>query len=291
MAQIVAGLACSHAPSIAHAYDHQMTEQAGWKPLFSGFQRAHEWLMEQKPDVLVVIYNDHIDQYFYDAWPTFAIGIADQFPISDEGMGARAFPPVPGQEELARHIAAELVGSGIDLAASLRMLLDHGFLSPMPLLDKQWQVPVVPLTINVVLKPLPSPKRCAEFGEAVGRAIRSFPEDLRVAVMGTGGLSHQLTGRNCGQVFPRWDRKFMKLLEESPEKLNGYSMDDFARLGGEHSVEIVQWIAMRAALPRKASAEFRFYYPYGMMGYGILAFSVPEKRTRAKAGKAPRKKK
>jgi catalytic LigB subunit of aromatic ring-opening dioxygenase len=289
VAQIVAGLACSHAPSIAHAYDHQMTEQAGWKPLFAGFQRAHEWLMEQKPDVLVVIYNDHIDQYFYDAWPTFSIGIANQFPISDEGMGPRAFPPVPGQEELARHIATELVGSGVDLAASLRMLLDHGFLSPMPLLDKQWKVPVVPLTINVVLKPLPSPRRCAEFGAALGHAIRSFPEDLRVAVMGTGGLSHQLTGRNCGQVFPEWDRKFMKLLEESPEKLNAYSMEDFARLGGEHSVEIVQWIAMRAALPRRATAEFRFYYPYGMMGYGILAFSIPDNGKRAKAVNPPRK--
>lgn len=275
MAQIVAGLACSHAPSIAHAYDHNLTEQAAWKPLFDGFQRAHEWLMAQNPDVLVVIYNDHVDHYFYDAWPTFSIGIANKFPISDEGMGARAFPPVPGHEPLCRHIATKLVDSGVDVAASLRMMLDHGFLSPMPLLDKQWRVPVVPLTINVVLKPLPSPTRCRQFGAAIGEAIRSFPEDLRVAVMGTGGLSHQLTGENCGQVFPEWDREFMKLLEETPEKLNQYSMDDFARLGGEHSVEIVQWIAMRAALPREAAAQFRFYYPYGMMGYAILAFAVP----------------
>lgn len=275
MAQIVAGLACSHAPSIAHAYDHNLTEQRAWKPLFDGFQRAHEWLMAQNPDVLVVVYNDHIDQYFYDAWPTFSIGIAEQFPISDEGMGARAFPPVPGHEPLSRYIADRLVGSGFDLSSSLRMMLDHGFLSPMPLLDKQWQVPVVPLTINVVLKPLPSPRRCREFGAALGEAIRSFPEPLRVAVMGTGGLSHQLTGENCGRVTPEWDRKFMQLLEDSPEQLNEYTMDDFARLGGEHSVEIVQWIAMRAALPRDAAAQFRFYYPYGMMGYAILAFGVP----------------
>ena len=277
MAEIIAGLGCSHAPSIAHAYDHQLTQALGWKPLFDAFAQSHRWLMGQKPDVIVVIYNDHVDQYFYDAWPTFSIGIADEFEIPDEGMGPRPFPPVPGHQALARHIAAELVEQGFDLAASHRMLLDHGFLSPMPLLDEGWKVPVVPMTINVVVEPLPSPKRCSQMGAAVGRAIRSFPGKLRVAVMGTGGLSHQLTGPDCGRVTPQWDRKFMDLVEKSPAKLNSYRMSDFARLGGEHSVEVVQWMAMRAALPSNAKTELRFYYPHGMMGYGILGFRVPQK--------------
>jgi aromatic ring-opening dioxygenase catalytic subunit (LigB family) len=156
------------------------------------------------------------------------------------------------------------------------MSLDHGFLSPMPLLDEGWKIPVVPLTINVVLPPLPSPKRCWQMGEAVGRAIRSFPQDLRVVVFGTGGLSHQLTGSNCGRVTPEWDRKFMDLIERSPQDLHSYTMDDFARLGGEHSVEVVQWMAMRAALPANARIEHKVYYPFGMMGYGLMAFRVPE---------------
>lgn len=278
MAKIIAGVGCSHAPSIAHAYDHKLTQEPAWKPLFDAFAGSHRWLMSFNPDALVVIYNDHIDQYFYDAWPTFSIGIADQYQIPDEGFGARDFPPVPGHEVLGRHIATELVEQGFDLAVSHRMFLDHGFLSPMPLLDEGWKLPVVPMTINVVVKPLPSPRRCWALGAALGKAIQSFPGKLRVAIMGTGGLSHQLTGPNCGRVSPAWDRKFMRLVETSPRKLTSYSMDDFARLGGDHSVEIVQWIAMRAALPTSAKAELRFYYPHGMMGYGIVGFRVPDKR-------------
>ena len=136
MARIVAGLGCSHAPSIAHAYDHQLTEDPPWKPLFTAFARARQWLLAQNPDALVVIYNDHVDQYFFDAWPTFAIGVADQYHIADEGWGPRAFPPVPGHSGLAQHLAAQVVEAGFDLVASQQMVVDHGFLSPLPLLDQ-----------------------------------------------------------------------------------------------------------------------------------------------------------
>lgn len=276
MARIVAGLGCSHAPSIAHAYDHALTNDPGWQPLFRAFEKSQQWLEAFKPEALVVIYNDHVDQYFYDAWPTFSIGVAEQYDIPDEGLGARAFPPVPGHSKLATHIAKHMVEDGFDLTASHRMSLDHGFLSPMPLLDEGWKIPVVPITINVVLEPLPSPRRCWQMGEAVGRAIRSFPEDLRVIVFGTGGLSHTLTGPNCGRVAAEWDRKFMDLIETAPQELNSYTMADFARLGGEHSVEVVQWMAMRAALPANSRVERRFYYPFGMMGYGIIGFRAPD---------------
>jgi hypothetical protein len=278
VAQIIAGIGCSHAPSIAHAYDHQLVEEPHWKPLFSAFARARQWLLDQQPDALVVIYNDHVDQYFFDAWPTFTVGVADTYQIADEGWGPRAFPPVPGYSALARHVAARLVEDGFDLAASQRMVLDHGFLSPMPLLDQvgqEWKIPVVPMTINVVQPPLPTPKRCWALGEAVARAIDSFPTSLRVIVIGTGGLSHQLTGSTFGTVYPEWDRKFLQLLEEDPRQLAAYSMEDFARLGGEHSIEVVQWLAMRASLPAAAELELRFYYPYGLMGYGIAGFRVP----------------
>ncbi len=277
MARVVAGIGCSHAPSIAHAYDHRLTEDPPWRPLFSAFARARQWLLEQKPDALVVIYNDHVDQYFFDAWPTFTIGVAEEYQIADEGWGPRAFPPVPGHDALARHLAARLIEDGFDLAASQRMVLDHGFLSPMPLLDQvghEWKIPVVPMTINVVQPPLPTPKRCWALGEALARAISDFPEDLRVAVVGTGGLSHQLTGPTFGLIYPEWDRKFLQLLEETPQELTSYSIADFARLGGEHSIEVVQWIAMRAALPSDAKTDLRFYYPYGLMGYGIAGFRV-----------------
>jgi aromatic ring-opening dioxygenase catalytic subunit (LigB family) len=272
MAKVVAGLGCSHAPSIAHAYDAGASRDPGMTPLFDAFAQAARWLAERRPDALVVIYNDHVDNYFFDAWPTFAIGIADDFQIADEGWGPRHFAAVPGHRALARHIAAQLLGRGIDLMTSHRMELDHGFLSPMPMVDEGWRVPVVPMTINVVLDPLPTPARCWTLGAAVGAAIESYPEDLRVAVIGTGGLSHQLTGPDFGKVFAHWDREFLTLLDHAPQSLVRYTMADFAHLGGEHSIEVVQWLAMRAALPEPSRMEFKYYYPFGLMGYAIAAF-------------------
>jgi hypothetical protein len=171
-----------------------------------------------------------------------------------------------------QHLAAQLLDGGFDLMTSHRMELDHGFLSPMPMIDEGWRVPVVPMTINVVLDPLPAPARCWALGEAVGTAIKSYSKDLRVAVIGTGGLSHQLTGPDFGKVFAEWDREFLALLDRAPSNLARYTMADFARLGGEHSIEVVQWLAMRAALPERSRMEFNYYYPFGLMGYAIAAF-------------------
>lgn len=274
MATIVAGLGCSHAPSIAHAYDSGASNEPGWRPLFEAFGRARRWLAQRRPDALVVIYNDHVDNFSFDAWPTFAMGIADQYGIADEGFGPRRFPPVPGHSALARHLAAELLAGGFDLVTARRMELDHGFLSPMPLIDEDWRTPVVPVAINVVFDPLPTPARCWNLGKAIGAAIGSYPGELRVAVIGTGGLSHQLTGAGFGRVFAEWDREFLDLLDREPRRLAGYTMADFARLGGEHSVEVVQWLAMRAALPEPSRMAFKYYYPFGLMGYGVAGFDT-----------------
>lgn len=273
MAEIVAGLGCSHAPSIAHVYDHRKTGEPEWQPLFRAFAHAEKWLLDLRPDALICIYNDHIDQFFLDAWPTFSIGTGQSFAVADEGWSPRPFAPVPGHPALARHLAAELLRLGIDLTVAHRQVLDHGILSPLPVIDSGWAIPVVPLGINVVWDPLPTPARCAGLGRALAEAISTYDPTARIAVVGTGGLSHQLTGPDFGVVRPEWDREFLRLLEEDPEKLTTYSMADFARLGGEHSVEIVQWIAMRSAMPERSRVKFCFYYPHQIMGYAVMGFS------------------
>lgn len=278
MAKVVAGLSCSHAPSIAHVYDSNRTRDEGWQPLFDAMEKARQWLSDQRPDALVVIYNDHIDQFFLDAWPTFTIGTGESFPIADEGWGPRDFPPVPGSPELARHIAAEMIADGVDLSVCHEQVVDHGILSPLPLIDRDWVFPIIPMAVNVIFDPRPSPERCWQFGAALGKAVESFPDDLRVAVIGTGGLSHHLTGSTFGQIDPEWDLEFMRLMEHEPEKLRTYSLDDFAALGGEHSVEVVQWMAMRAAVGADASTDFRLYYPYQIMGYGGMGFVASTQR-------------
>lgn len=276
MAEIVAGLGCSHAPSIAHVYDGRKTGEPEWKPLFDAFDHAEEWLLSLDLDAMICIYNDHIDQYFLDSWPQFAIGTGESFAIADEGWSPRPFPPVPGHPRLAQHLATELVAGGVDVAVAYEQVVDHGILSPLPVIDHDWAVPIVPIAVNVIWDPRPSPARCWEVGKALGAAIASFDSDARVAVIGTGGLSHQLTGPNFGVIRPDWDREFLRLIEEEPEKLTSYSLDDFAARGGEHSVEIVQWMAMRAALPEQTRVKFAYYYPYQIMGYGVVGF-VPTK--------------
>jgi len=278
MAEIVAGLGCSHAPSIAHAYDGRKTEAPEWKPLFDAFDRAEQWLLSLKPDALVCIYNDHVDQYWLDAWPQFAIGVGEQFDIADEGWTPRKFPPVPGHPALANHIAEQLVANGVDIAVSYRQVVDHGILSPLPVIDANWAVPIVPIEVNVIFDPRPSPARCWEVGAQIGAAIRSFDRDARVAVIGTGGLSHQLTGPNFGRICPEWDREFLRLISESPDRLRDYSLDDFARLGGDHSVEVVQWMAMRAAIHPDSKVRFTYYYPFQLMGYAIIGFEPPARQ-------------
>lgn len=274
MAEVVAGFACSHAPSIAHVYDRAKTEEDGWQPLFDGMEQGRQWLASHRPDVLVVIYNDHIDQFFLDAWPTFSIGTGERFAIADEGWGPRDFPAVPGDPALARHLADGLVHRGVDVTVCHEQVVDHGILSPLPLIDRDWAYPIIPIAFNVIFDPRPSPARCWEFGAALRAAIEDYPGDLRVAVVGTGGLSHHLTGSTFGQVDPGWDLEFLQMIEERPEKLTDFTLDDFAARGGEHSVEVVQWMAMRSAVGVDAEATFKLYYPYQIMGYGAMGFAA-----------------
>lgn len=272
MGTVVAGLSCSHAPSIAHAYDHNKTAEEGWKPLFDAMAKARDWLAAHRPDALVIIYNDHIDQYFLDAWPTFTIGIGAEFSIADEGWGPRAFPPVPGVPDLARHVATELVDRHVDVSVSHEQVVDHGILAPLPLIDKDWAFPIIPMAVNVIFDPRPSPRRCWELGQTLREAIATYPDDIRVAVVGTGGLSHHLTGPSFGQIDPDWDLEFLRLIEDEPAKLTEFTLADFAERGGAESVEIVQWMAMRAAVGADAIPDFRFYYPFQIMGYGAAGF-------------------
>lgn len=275
MAKIVGGLGCSHAPSIAHIYDIRKTREPDWKPLFDAFDRAQEWLMSLGADALVVIYNDHVDQFPLGSWPQFAIGVGQEFAIADEGYSPRDFPPVPGHPDLAMHIATELVAAGVDISVAYEQVVDHGILSPLPVINEGWALPIVPIEFNVIFDPRPSPARCWQVGKELAKAIDSFDPEFKVAVVGTGGLSHQLTTADFGRVVPEWDRTFMDLIQNDPEELINYTTDDFARLGGDHSVEVVQWMAMRAALPEGTTPAFEFYYPREIMGYGIVGFNTP----------------
>lgn len=273
MARIVGGLACSHAPSIAHSYDRKLQKDPMWAPLYAGWEPAKAWLAQLQPDLMVMIYNDHMNRFFFDAYPTFALGASDRYPQADEGWGTRDFPDFPGHARFSWHLAQSLIEDEFDPTICQEMTVDHGILSILPLLtDTPWPAPIVPIAANVIQHPLPTPRRFYKLGQAIRRAIENYPEDMKVLVVSTGGMSHQLHGSRFGFLNPEWDNEFMDKLESDPVALTELSHHDYMERGGAESVEIIMWLAMRAALGDKVRRVCRHYYAPMLTGYGLVVF-------------------
>lgn len=281
MARIIGGLGSPHAPSIGAAIDRGQTQDPAWKPLFDGFLPMRAWLAAHQPDVLIVFYNDHFSSLFLDNWPTFAISVAALHRIADEGWGARPLPAVPGDSALAWHLAHRLVEDEFDLAVSHDLPLDHGCLTPLSALwdwQPHWPVRVVPIQVNVLQFPLPTARRCFRLGRAVRAAVKAYAPDLKVAVLGTGGLSHQLGGERFGFINPQWDAEFLDRLESDPESLTMLRHQDYIERGGTDGIEEIMWLCMRGALAPRVRRIHRNYYHATLTGYGqiVLEDEVPD---------------
>ena len=274
MARVVGGIGSSHAPSLGRAWDSGLQQDPQWAPVFDGYLPAQRWLDARRPDLLVVFYNDHMNRFFFDAFPTFALGVADVHPQADEGWGKRDLPDLSGHPEFAWHLARSLMEDEFDPTICQDMSLDHGILSVLPVLGANaMATPVVPIAVNVIQHPLPTARRLFRLGAAVRRAVESFPHDLRVVIMGTGGLSHQLHGERFGFVNEAWDNEFMDLLETQPETLAALGHQDWMLRGGTEGVEMIIWLAMRSALGEKVRRVHRNYATPTRTGYGLLALA------------------
>jgi protocatechuate 4,5-dioxygenase beta chain len=247
------------------AFDKGKNEDPDWKPLFKGYEPVARWLAEKKPDVLFFCFNDHATTFFFDHYPTFALGVSDEYRIADEGLGPRKIPPLKGHAALSRHIARSLIDDEFDLTIFQDLPLDHGLHSPLTMMwpsKPDWPARVVPLVVNVVQQPLPKPMRCFKLGRALRKAIESYPEDLRVAMVGTGGLSHQMIGDRAGFNNEKWDLEFLELIAADPERLAKMSVEDFIRLGGNEGAEVIMWLIMRGALaPNVRKIHQNYYLP------------------------------
>ena len=273
MARLIGGIGCSHAPSIAHSYDRGQQRDEMWAPLYTGFEPAKNWLSRVKPDLMIVLYNDHMNRFFFDAYPSFALGVADTYPQADEGWGRRDLPDLPGHRGFAWHLAQSLVEDEFDPTLCQEMAVDHGIFSILPLLaDPPWPAPIVPIAANVILHPIPTPRRFFRLGEAIRRAVESYPAPSRVLVMATGGMSHQLHGPRFGFVNPQWDNEFLDRLESDPQSLISLTHTDYMERGGAESVEIVMWLSMRAAMGERVRRVYRHYYAPMLTGYGLVVF-------------------
>jgi gallate dioxygenase len=275
MATIVGGIASSHTPTIGFALDTRKQGEPAWAPIFAGYEPVQRWLADKQPDVLLVIYNDHITSFFLDHYSQFALGVGDRYWPADEGGGARRLPPVDGHPRLAQHIANGLVADEFDLSYFQGKGLDHGCFSPLSALwphEPAWPGAIVPLQVGVLEFPIPSARRCFNLGKSLRKAIETYPEDLKVAIVGTGGLSHQVHGERCGFNNTPWDMEFLELLETNPEALTKLTIAQYAERGGVEGAEVVMWLIMRGALSRKVKKLHQSYYLPSMTAIATVIY-------------------
>ena len=275
MARIIGGIACSHTPTIGFAHDKATADDPVWGPIINAFAPVKGWLKAQKPDVAIVVYNDHVTSFFFDHYSTFALGIGERFDVADEGGGPRDLPAASGHPALAAHIGHSLAADEFDLSFFQDRALDHGAFSPLSVLCDHadgWPFPIVPLQVGVLQAPSPTARRCWKLGQALRRAIESYPEDLRVAIIATGGLSHQVHGERCGFNNTEWDARFLELITNDPVRLTDMTLAELATVGGYESAEVVMWLVMRGALSANVVKKHQAYYLPSMTGIATLVF-------------------
>ena len=291
MATIVGGIATSHTPTIGFALDAKKQQDPVWAPIFAGYEPVRKWLADKKPDVLFFVYNDHITSFFFDHYSHFALGVGEKYWVADEGGGARPLPVIKGHPALARHVANGLAADEFDLSFFQEKGLDHGCFSPLSLLwphEKEWPGAIVPLQVGVLQLPIPSARRCFKLGRSLRKAIESFPEDIKVAIVGTGGLSHQIQGERAGFNNTPWDMEFLDLLEKNPEKLTELTIADYATKGGMEGSEVIMWLVMRGALAPKVKKLHQAYYLPSMTPIATVIFENDSTETDAESPAAYR---
>jgi gallate dioxygenase len=275
MARIVGAIATSHTPTIGFAFDKKKQDDPVWAPIFEAYKPIQAWLAAKKPDVLFFIFNDHVTSFFFDHYSAFTLGIGDSYAVADEGGGPRDLPPVPGHPALAAHLGAALMADEFDMSFFQHKPLDHGCFSPLSMMlphEPAWPAAIVPLQVGVLQFPIPTARRCYKLGQALRRGIESFPDDIAVAIVATGGLSHQVHGERAGFNNPEWDREFMDLFEEQPEKLLDMTHAEYATRGGFEGAEIIMWLIMRGAMTDRIQRLHRTYYLPSMTGIATAIY-------------------
>ena len=269
MAHISASVYTSHVPAIGATIDMGKTAEPYWQPLFKGYEFSKQWMKDNQPDVIFLVYNDHATAFSLDMIPTFAIGTAAQYTPADEGWGPRPVPIVQGHPELASHIAQSVIQQDFDLTIVNKMDVDHGLTVPLSLMCGQpeaWPCPVIPFAVNVVQYPVPSGQRCFNLGKAIAKAVKSFDADLNIQIWGTGGMSHQLQGPRAGLINKDFDNAFLDQLIADPAALAQKPHIDYVREAGSEGIELVMWLIARGAMSdvnegkARPKVAHRFYH-------------------------------
>ncbi len=274
MARIIGGLTTSHIPAVGNAIANNMQDDPYWKGFFDGYPPVRKWLDKHKPDVAIMIYNDHGLAFFLDQMPTFAIGACHEYHNADEGWGLPVMEPYPGDAALSWHIIEGMVEDEFDITSCQELPIDHGFTVPMQLFwpDRGPDMPrVIGVSANTVQHPIPTLKRALDFGKSMRRAILAYPEDIKVVVLGTGGLSHQLDGERAGHINKEFDQMCMEKIVNDPEALTKISRRELVEKAGAQGTEFLMWLMMRGALGDNVKALHQNYtIPISNTGAGTM---------------------
>ncbi len=177
-----------------------------------------------------------------------------------------------------------------DITIVNEMQVDHGLTVPLTLLfgsPQEWPVRVIPLAVNVIQYPAPTGNRCYNLGKAIKKAVESWGEDLKVVIIGTGGMSHQIQGKRAGLINTPFDTRFLDGLTKDPVALTKIEPIEYLREAGNEAIELVMWLIMRGALGDGAQEVYRFYHvPASSTGVGNIIIETKdfhEERTKEAA--------
>ncbi len=274
MAKLVGAFAASHGPLIVRNW--QSVSTADRESVTAAYSELGRRFKAARPDVLIVVSPDHWTNFFINNLPSICVGVGEMNEGPNEPW-LKDFPhrEIPGHPQLAEHIVSTALEHDFDPAVSHRLILDHGFCIPLWKAGVEPLPPIVPVTLNDIEPPFPTVKRCYAWGEMLARAIASYPGDLRVAVMGTGGLSHSIGEPTMGLVEEEFDRDCMRLFESGKKRpLIDFLTKRLPTVGNGAS-EIRNWIAAHGAAGGQGFELISYKaIPDFYVGFGVAAWNI-----------------
>ena len=276
MAKIVGSFAASHGPNIAREWETLTPDTREW--VQTRFDDMGRRIKALKPDILVMHCTDHWVNFFLDNIPAFCIGIGEEHDGPPEPFMKPVFPheTLPGHAGLGRHLLDEAFAADFDPAYSRRLKLDHGMCVPIWRLGFDPIPAIVPVLINLVEKPFPSPRRCIAWGHMLRAAIESYPEDLRVVVLGTGGLSHSIGEITMGWIDEPFDHACIELFKSAPDSEIAARLDEMLETTGNGGAEVRAWAVAHAAAGSQGFDLIDYIpMPEALIGCGLAEWRIP----------------
>jgi aromatic ring-opening dioxygenase catalytic subunit (LigB family) len=273
MAELAGIYAASHTPVMLNFPDAIPTEDR--EAIFTAFRELGRRLAATRPDVVIVISDDHVHNFFFNNFPAFCIGAAASYNAPVEHWLKADKQRLRGDAALGAHLLGEALEHGFDPSFSLDLTLDHGSLTPLILAGLTPEITIVPLLVNCVQPPLPTMKRSVEWGRFLRKAIRSYNGCERVAILATGGISHDIATPRMGMVNEAFDREFLVNLANGDTNALVQHATDHVHEAGNGAEEIRTWIMAHGAaegaefVPLYYQAVSKWYTGIGLAEWKI----------------------